>query len=405
MYKEKEQDYVGRLEELVRLRALRTFELDYSELQEHFQMLTSLAAHITNSEISFVNLIDQFTQWSVGRTGIDLQQMPREESVCQYTITHEESGFEVEDLSSDRRFKDKFYVKDEPHLRHYFGVPLRTDEGVQIGALCVLDPKVRTLSAEQKALMKTLAEEVYSKLSLLQSNESLSQEVRSLKEEKAAVGHDIRNSISGIIGVADILERQVGNPVSNEEMMNMLSMIKECGNSIIDYADTIMDKSKELIQKERIDETKMGKLYLKLEKMYQPQAVVKNIRLIFECGHDINTTIPLNKLLQIVGNLIANSIKFTKQGGYVRITAESNDDDSSERTLVIKVADNGVGIDTDLMEKISNKISRTSRGTSGETGFGYGLIMVNEMVEELKGDLSIDSTPDLGSEFTLTFPD
>ena len=120
--------------EMERIIRLSELDLDYSDIQESLKDLTKLAAKVAGTSISLINLIDSFTQWTVARYGLDLEQMTREESVCQYTIVAEES-FEVPDLTADQRFKDQFYVTGPPKVTYYFGVPLQTDDGFNLGAL------------------------------------------------------------------------------------------------------------------------------------------------------------------------------------------------------------------------------------------------------------------------------
>lgn len=60
--------------------------------------------------------------------------------------------------------KDKFYVKDEPHLKYYFGIPLKTDQGNNIGALCVLDRQEKELTPEKIELLKIVADEIVTRL-------------------------------------------------------------------------------------------------------------------------------------------------------------------------------------------------------------------------------------------------
>jgi len=124
--------------EMERLMSLVELDVDYSDHQQSFKDLAKLAAKVTGTKISLVNLIDSLTQWTISNYGMDVEQMLREDSVCQYTIM-ETDHFEVDDLMSDERFKDKDYVTGAPNLRYYYGVPLKTVNGHQIGALCVLD--------------------------------------------------------------------------------------------------------------------------------------------------------------------------------------------------------------------------------------------------------------------------
>jgi GAF domain-containing protein len=124
--------------EMDRIITLADLDLYYTGYQDDFKDLAKLAAKVTGTNISLVNLVDTFTQWTLS----NIAQMPREDSVCQYTIM-ENDHFEVENLATDERFKDKFYVADDPNLRYYYGVPLKTEEGGNIGALCVLDTEYK----------------------------------------------------------------------------------------------------------------------------------------------------------------------------------------------------------------------------------------------------------------------
>ena len=112
--------------EMKRVISLAELDLDYSDMQDALGELSKLAATVAGTEISLINLIDSFTQWTISQYGFPLEQMPREDSICQYTI-HTKEYFEVKDMAGDDRFKDLSYVKDESKLKYYFGVPLQTE--------------------------------------------------------------------------------------------------------------------------------------------------------------------------------------------------------------------------------------------------------------------------------------
>lgn len=72
--------------EFDRLLQLLDYDMDSSGLESSLKDLTKLAAKVAGTSISLVNLIDSYTQWSVAAEGLSIVQMPREDSVCQYTI-------------------------------------------------------------------------------------------------------------------------------------------------------------------------------------------------------------------------------------------------------------------------------------------------------------------------------
>ncbi|MBD3648416.1 MAG: GAF domain-containing protein, partial [Pseudomonadales bacterium] len=169
-----------------RTKAVLDQELDYTETHRALADLTELAARVAGTDISLVNLIDSYTQWSISSFGIDLTQMPREESVCQYTILQDDA-FEVKNLANDERFLNRPYVTGGPGLRYYYGVPLNSD-GFNLGALCVLDRSAVELSDTQREMIELIAKAVVKRLELMRN-------VRALQSRLRRVGHDLRSPL------------------------------------------------------------------------------------------------------------------------------------------------------------------------------------------------------------------
>ncbi len=190
--------------ELERLISLSEFDLDYGDLSSNFDDLVQLAAKVAGTSISLVNLIDSYTQWSVSHFGLEIDQMPREDSVCQYTILQEDH-FAVKDLSADERFSEKFYVQDPLSLRYYFGVPLTTKAGHNLGALCVLDQDSKSISPEKIELLKLIANEIVNRLNTIKLLQDLRYKLKGASDVNKKVAHDIRGPLSGIIGISEII--------------------------------------------------------------------------------------------------------------------------------------------------------------------------------------------------------
>jgi signal transduction histidine kinase len=393
------------LDEMERIMALSDFDLDYSDLSNNFKDLTKLAAKVAGTDISLINLIDSYTQWSVSSHGINLTQMPREDSVCQYTIVQPEE-FEVPDLSADERFKDKFYVSGEAQLRYYYGVPLRS-EGHHIGALCVLDTAQHMLSPEKVELLKIIADEIVDRLKTLKLINSLRSQVSDISETQRRVAHDIRGPLGGIIGLAQIISEQ-GDENTMEEILEFINMIHQSGRSILDLADQILtvDKTQATAHINEYDTHSYTLIILKdtLIKLYAPQAINKKIRFNVTITTDTET-IPFskNKLLQIIGNLISNAMKFTPAGGQVAVdlTLKLGTPDN---TLHIVVEDTGIGMDQQQIDKILDGKGESTSGTGGEQGYGFGLALVKHLVDSQKGTLTITSQANKGTAIEVWLP-
>ena len=394
--------------ELERLLGLSELDIDYSDHQITFKDLAKLAAKVAGTRISLVNLIDSLTQWTISNYGLDIEQMLREESVCQYTIM-EADHFEVDDLSADERFRDKFYVKGEPKVTYYYGIPLRTSEGLQIGALCVLDQEHKTLEPEKIELLKIIADEIVARLKTHKVLENLKLKLLEAGQTQKKVAHDIRGPLGGIVGLAQIIRDQ-GEQNRMDEVLEFINLIHKSGNSILDLAEEILDSHKEKGATAGSSRASNGQGFTltifkdKLEKLYGPQAKHKNVR--FEVNTSAlteNIHFSKSKLLQITGNLISNSIKFTPPNGEVTVDLHLLID-QAKPTLQISVKDSGVGITAENIQAIVSGNASSTDGTGGEQGFGFGLALVKHLVDSLGGTISITSEPGTGTNFEIILP-
>ena len=391
--------------EFNRLIELAELDLDYSNLKESFKYLTRLASRIAGTEISLINLIDSYTQWTIAEHGLPIEQLSREDTICQYTIM-ESNQFEVKDLSVDKRFKDKDYVKAGPELRYYFGIPLRTKKGHNIGSLCVMDKNIKTLDSETTEMLKIIANEIVDRLIALQTIQSLSYTLAEAREIKKRVAHDIRGPIGGIIGLAGIIKDN-GYKNKMDEVLEYVTLIQESGNSLLDLTDEILRADvKTPEQKPELGEHELNLLVFKdkLEKLFIPQAKNKNVNFIVSHGSD-NTQVPFpkNKLLQISSNLISNAIKFTPANGKVHVYLNLIVDETA-KTLQIQVQDSGIGLTDQNIKDILNCTAKTTTGTKGEQGYGFGLPLVKFLIDSLNGAMTVQSKPDEGTTFTITIP-
>ena len=386
--------------EMERLISLSDFDIDYSTHQDSFKDLAKLAAKVAGTDISLVNLIDTFTQWTISNHGLDIDQMPREDSVCQYTIANGEY-FEVADLKDDPRFKDKFYVVDDPNLRYYFGVPLTTKEGSNLGALCVLDKQLHSVSPEKIELLKIIADEIVNRLKAFKVIDSLKHKLTQANDSQRKVAHDIRGPLGGIIGLAQIISEQ-GQDNQIDEVLEFINLIHKSGRSILELADEILSADQPRALKN--DEFNLLLFKDKLEKLYQPQAKSKGITFAININPETAATpFSKNKLLQITGNLISNAMKFTPRDGKITVDLNLVIEDTQNQ-LQIKVCDNGIGLDEAAINAILKGNATSTDGTGGEQGYGFGLALVKHLIEGLKGTLNIYSTPGNGATFEVILP-
>ena len=115
--------------------------------------------------IAVVSLVDRDRQWFKSRQGTDTVETPRNISFCTHTIQKDEP-LVVPNALDDPRFRDSPLVTCENGVRLYIGMPLRTPDGYNIGALCAIDTKPGTVSSDQVDVLRDLARLVVDELEL-----------------------------------------------------------------------------------------------------------------------------------------------------------------------------------------------------------------------------------------------
>lgn len=143
-------------EEQDRLITLRALKILDTAPEERFDRLTRLAKRMFGVPISLVSLVDEDRLWFKSTEGLTVNTVPRVDSFCGQAILGNEL-FMVENALDDERFRDSALVTGEPHVRFYAGCPIKMTNGHKMGTLCLIDNKPRSLTHEDKLLLKDLA--------------------------------------------------------------------------------------------------------------------------------------------------------------------------------------------------------------------------------------------------------
>lgn len=385
-----------------RVKSLLDLDLDYENLQDEFQNLNRLAASIAGTDISLVNLIDSYTQWTVSHFGMDVLQIPREDSVCNYTIKGKDP-LEVPRLDKDHRFKDKFFVAgngSDFHLKYYYGIPLTMESGENIGALCVLDKDEKEMTPEKIQQLKFIAEEIVAHLKLKKQLKTVRLDVFEGLKINNKLAHDVRGPLAGIQGLSEIA---LEDELTKLEMRSYFRLIGDSSAQLLDLTEDIL-KSKTSKKDPVAEKIRIKDLGDKIIHLYQPQAKHKNIVIEVNIpATDKEKSVYLDSLLQIIGNLISNAIKFTPSDGKVILGLSKVIAEGIEN-LEIQVEDSGSGFSAEKIKNILEGKGISSIGTSGEIGFGLGLKLVKTMVEEMGGKFNIASEENTGGRLKMIIP-
>ena len=172
------------LDEEERLASLLNYALLDTPPEDGFDRLTRLAARLLNAPLALVTLLDHERMWIKSLGGpfpCTLTEIRREDSFCTHTILSPEVMV-VEDAWNDPRFAENPLVTGEMGVRFYAGAALFDRDGRALGALCVIDTCPHTLTAEQRALLRDLADSVQTEMELRQARATEAAERRQAQQ-------------------------------------------------------------------------------------------------------------------------------------------------------------------------------------------------------------------------------
>jgi two-component sensor histidine kinase len=142
--------------ESLRLEALRALEMLNTPPEQDFDGIVRLAVHVCGTHAGVISLIDSERQWFKARTGLDMSQTSRSQSICAHTILGGEL-LEIPDTLADEHFREHPAASASGGVRFYAGVPLLLHDRYAIGTLCVFDENPGHLDEQQKEALQTLA--------------------------------------------------------------------------------------------------------------------------------------------------------------------------------------------------------------------------------------------------------
>lgn len=221
-----------------------------------------------------------------------------------------------------------------------------------------------------------------------------------LKDDFLAIcSHDLRAPLNGILGCTELL---IGDSSMNDEHKGYLGDIRESGKSLLALIEKLLSVSRMQAENgnEMVPLSVVDIAHSSLN-MLRHNAAPKKIELRFLN----NAKKPVvygdsDSLARVFDNLLSNAIKFTPGGGVVTVQI-----DHIENSVVISVADTGIGIAEDKIPYLFERFSGASQsGTSGEKGTGLGLAITKELVDKLAGRIEVSSQVGKGSCFRVMLP-
>jgi signal transduction histidine kinase len=218
----------------------------------------------------------------------------------------------------------------------------------------------------------------------------------------ATAAHELRTPLSVILGFAELLQQDLQETsFGHEQRREFLTLINEKALSLDRIVDDLLDVRRietgrplQLV-KEPVDVLKMCH---EVARIHQRETTRHTIS-VNAIAIDQVVLLDGPKLLQVLDNLLNNAVKYSPQGGDIRLHAELAD-----QHLVIRVADQGIGLTTYQKKRIFEKFYRVDYSDKAPRGLGLGLSIAHQIVEAHGGRLRVDSAIGAGTTFTLSVP-
>ncbi|MFP4288895.1 MAG: PAS domain S-box protein [Bacteroidales bacterium] len=283
------------------------------------------------------------------------------------------------------------------------GLTLETKHTRKDGTIIDVEVFVRLTEIEDEKIIVAVARDITERKQTQEKLTQYAQELKELNESKdkflSIISHDLRGPFLGIKGYTQLLIEDY-EQLEKDEVMDYLNKIHQSTRDLYTLVDNLLKWSRLELGKIPYEPMSFN-LLDELEpivKLLSGVAAKKEITLKNEIQQDMYPYADRLMLISVVQNLVSNAVKFTPKNGEVKISAYQNNG-----KIAVKVADTGQGMQPEVLEKLFTlDKSYTSRGTEGEKGTGFGLIIAREMVLKMGGDIWAESEPGKGSVFTFT---
>lgn len=257
------------------------------------------------------------------------------------------------------------------------------------------------LRRRQRERGEIMAAQAEARLQKVQADES-----RKSVDEKNAffsnISHDMRTPLNAMIGFTHMAREA---DISDEQRNEYLQKVESSGALLLDLInDTLV-----------ISKVNSGKLELDLAPVdiYEAEREIitpireiaeqKNISLTVDRSQCRNRTVMMDKLniQKIFLNILNNSVKYTPDGGHIRITVKDVEVPGGDPDISVSVQDDGIGIDEDFLPRIFEPFSQEKRHGYESVGTGLGLSIVRQLVDLMGGSVDVESEKNKGAKFTV----
>lgn len=295
----------------------------------------------------------------------------------------------------------KAYFRDPKARRMGVGIELfgRRHDGSTFPVEIALSPFHEPEGLRAVAAIRDVTEQKQAEAELELARQQAEAANHAKSEFLSSMSHELRTPLNGILGYAQILQRD--RTVQPRQKENVDSIIS-CGDHLLSLINDVLDLSK--IEAGHVDLTlapcDLDRLLKSLQDIVSERARNKGLELKVEVAPEIPQGIVTDapKLRQVLVNLLGNAVKFTSEGGVTLRVMETAD-----RHLRFEVEDSGVGMDAHEIEEIFDPFKQVEAGKAAG-GTGLGLAICRKLLHHMEGTIDVMSKKGEGSTFRVTIP-
>jgi signal transduction histidine kinase len=217
----------------------------------------------------------------------------------------------------------------------------------------------------------------------------------------SVLSHELKAPLNALEGYMRMMQgKQAGDMIDDyaTPIERSLQRIQGMRNLIMDLLD--FTKIRLERKEEKIQEVNMAEVASAAMVTVQPYAIQMDVTINVEVKTDVVIMADPDDMEIVFNNLISNAVKYNKVGGKADITIDSSDGDA-----VVIISDTGIGINKNDTENLFTEFVRIkNEKTRNISGSGLGLSIVKKVIELYHGTIDVESTPDVGTVFTIRLP-
>ncbi|QNE40055.1 PAS domain-containing protein [Hymenobacter sp. NBH84] len=216
------------------------------------------------------------------------------------------------------------------------------------------------------------------------------------------LSHDLAGPLALVQQISAAMQAQVlplGNAKLTEALSIMQTICHDSVNLIRDFVDNeFMTSANVELKLDRVD--LVWRVNLTMEEYQRAAAQLNKQFLFLPASAPIYVNLDENKFLQVLNNLLSNSIKFTHEGGHITVRIEQQ-----PGQVLLTVQDDGIGIAPELQPGLFERFTKARRpGLRGEKTTGLGMSIIKTIVELHRGQIWLESAENQGTTFYITLP-